>query len=144
MRQSLAFHVAEILGWLLVPVLLAMALLLAIWAMGGCTRTDQQRVLTVLTSSATAATVPIVQAIQSEEDACFRGGAASYAEADVCVDESRARWAPVLAALDMLAAIDQSALTGEPDLSGALEAYCTLGAALPSLPAPPAVLGACP
>lgn len=125
--------------WLVCFVVATMLCWLA-YSCAGCTRTDQQRTLTVLTEAANA-TLPALSArIESEEGACLEFD--TYAEAKACVDESRAHWAPALAAIDVLLAVDRAALDGRVDLSTALAAYCDLALLWPSLPAPP-VAGGC-
>lgn len=106
----------------------------------GCARTDQQRALVIMTEAANATLPALSVQIESEESACLR---LDLDEARACVSESRAHWAPALAAIDTLVAVDQVAIDGRPSLSGAFAAYCTLAALWPSLPAPPRELGGC-
>lgn len=131
------------IGSIMLAAGIALVLVLS-YAYCGCTRAAQLVPLTAMTRAAAASVPTMVLRIQAEEDACFRDGAATFSEASVCVAESRERWAPVLFAIDSLAAADQAALDGSVDLAAVLAAYCVLADAVPSVPAPPAVIGACP
>lgn len=136
-RQQFKDELAELIGLVFCIVFVS----LVCWAIlvCGCTRTDQQRVLAVMTQATTAAIGSMVEAVQAEENACIALG--TYEAAKACVDKSRAKWAPAWGAVDVLAAVDQAALDGEPDLAMALRVYCELASVYPKLPAPP--IGGC-
>jgi hypothetical protein len=132
------WHVRSLVRQLCWPagfmLLLAVAVTaLAVWSLG-CTRSDQQRVLTVMTDAAWGAHPMLSDTRDEEELACF-DGEPTFATAKQCVVNSRAKWSSVWGAYDVLVAVDRAAIDGEPNLAMALGAYCVL-APLAGLPSP--------
>ena len=123
-------------------LLLVLALCaLAVWSLG-CTRTNQQRALTVVAVASTKALALVNEQIRAEEAACL-GGSPRFSDAQACVQKSRAKWSPALLGVDVILAAGEGALDGEPDWSAVAAAYCDMAALVPSIPPLPALLGVC-
>ena len=121
-------------------LLLVLALCaLAVWSLG-CTRADQQRALTVMTETVSAA-VPTLRDLRDAEELACLDGEPTFATAKACVVASRAKWDVVWRSCDLLVAIDTAAIDGTVDLGAAVRAYCAV-ASVASLPVPP--MGVCP
>jgi hypothetical protein len=140
-KRSLKHRIAKEWPVVAVAVFWAIIVAFALLHTWGCGATTYD-VLTGMTKAATATAPTMSKRISAEEDACF-GDARPSAEVELCVTESRTKWAPVLTAYATIIATDETALAGSPDLVSIVAAYCQLGKAVPELPAMPSSMGVC-